>query len=418
MPTLTPRTAPPVAPELRQGTCHYGCRTQVRDVYLGSYGNPRTFRMCVAHSRGAAYCDNGCGHFVHRSYLTQVVGNSLVCDVCMSTTYRSCGGCEGYIHIDVMPTHTCRRQRPRSSGYRPEPLVMYGADSGDTAFYGIELEVGVPGHHTADIEDAGKGLLYVKSDCSVYCDPQSQRSPGVEIVSHPMTLGWFQSNYPMDLLAQLREWGNVNRTCGMHVHASRNQFKSREHLADCSYLWNSQAEAVRALARRINREYAEPMNPDRAAAFAMGATGRDCYAPRYSLLNLQNSATVEFRGFAATLQPERLQASVELVAATIKYTELTVGTAEAREWESFGGWLFTNAETYPALVAQWFDRQMPALIVGRFAANIVTNVREANAAANRNRTTTGRARQAHSPARVAAAARRARNSDGTFASTR
>lgn len=410
MPTLTPRVAPPAAPALRQGVCHYGCRTEVRDIHLGSYGSPRTFRMCVAHSRDAAYCADGCGRFVHRSHLTPVGTGALVCDVCMNTNYRHCGGCEGYVHIDVMPTHTCRRQRPRGSGYRPEPLIMHGAETGDDAFYGIELEVGVPGHHTADIEDAGKGLLYVKSDCSVYCDPQGQRNPGVEIVSHPMTLGWFQSNYPVDLLAQLREWGNVNRTCGMHVHASRNQFKSRQHLADCSYLWNSQTEAVRALARRINREYAEPMNPERAANLAMG---NDRYPPRYALLNLQNSATVEFRGFAATLQPERLLASVELVAATIKYTELTVGTADARDWESFGGWLFMNAETYPALVAQWFDRQMPALIVGRFAANIVTNVREANAAANR--TTTGARRQAHSPARVAAARNRARNSDGTFA---
>lgn len=130
-----------------------------------------------------------------------------------------------------------------SWNYRPD-LHFNGTGP---AFYGMEIEV------TADpvsrlltvvnAADPDERLLYVKSDASVY---------GGEIVTHPMSFDWARAEFPWEMLAELKKRGCdvIPRSNGIHVHVSRDAFRSPAHLYRWLKFWYRNPEPITAIAGR------------------------------------------------------------------------------------------------------------------------------------------------------------------------
>lgn len=370
--------------------------------------------VCVTCHEGAPQCSN-CDNSMAAAYMYSV-GYDNSCGDCYDNATRYCSDCDVRVWASESVTHTCRpRSSLRSWDYRPMEFIRHGLTTGPT--FGVELEVGVRGYNAGTMEELGETLIWAKRDGSV---ESSDGHEGSELVSHPMTLDWFQGEGMRrwnNILGFVSENGGVNRTCGMHVHVGgENIGRDNGHLATLMYLWNTNSEAIHLFCRRIANRYAQTTRPEEITYFVDRPDRQD----RYALVNLTNlrsggTGTVEFRGFAATTDPQTFQASVEIVAASVEFTREFANQAAGADWDAFGAWIFTHGETYPALASEWLVREVynayRAVPVGLHGLTYDLTPNPAPYGYTR----TGRPRQAPSEARRRAARARYRDERGRLA---
>jgi len=132
--------------------------------------------------------------------------------------------------INICDACIIKNDKIKTHEYKPEP-VFYGSDVG---FLGIELEVkAMPEHDdyaiSSDVEKIESYLddpnfWYYKNDNSIGIDKNGE---GVELVSHPATLDYWQDEAGKDLDTLYHFYkkhgytSHRNSTCGLHVHASK-----------------------------------------------------------------------------------------------------------------------------------------------------------------------------------------------------
>lgn len=401
-----PRTERRSVCEFHAIRCQHCNGHAVRGRYMmgGRYGSD--LNVCVSCYEEAPTCAN-CDVRVSSSYMYHI-GDAVSCHSCYNERTYYCSDCD--IRVWVDGSHVCPpRSGLRAWDYRPMQFIRHGNAPGTT--FGVELEVGVRGWNAGTMEELGEDLIWAKRDSSV---ESSDGFEGSELVSHPMTLDWFQSEGMRrwdNILGFVRENGGVNRTCGMHVHVGGESIsRTNGHLATLMYLWNTNDEAIRRFCRRVANRYARTTSAHEITYFVERPERQD----RYALVNLTNlrsggSGTVEFRGFAATTDSQTFRASVEIVAASVEFTREFAGQAAGADWDAFGAWIFTHGETYPALASEWLVREVyeayrvvPQGLYG-LSYDLAPNP------APYGYTATGRVRQAPSEARRAAAARRYRD---------
>lgn len=158
--------------------------------------------------------------------------------------------------------------------------------------------------------------IYIKHDGSL--------QNGLEIVTHPMTLDYHQAEMPWAELAELcRVAGfrsHMASTCGLHVHVNRTSlgetFPEKEAtIARILFFveahWNELLKFSRRTESQLHRwaaRYGRKDSPketlDNAKAGGLG---------RYTCVNLNNFATIEFRIFRGTLKVNTILATLALV---------------------------------------------------------------------------------------------------------
>jgi len=234
-------------------------------------------------------------------------------------------------------------------GHVVNGVRVHDRGRGDTAalMLGAEVELETNGARSGFVAlSEWTGI----TDRVAYCKDDASLSDGVEVVTHPMTLDAHRdlwSSFPGQSL-RLQGWDADHAdTAGMHVHASRDSFRSRSHLARFGLLWlANENDLVRVVGR--SSTYAEWSA--RARRYVVWhATGRDL-GPRYSPCNFQPGQTVEVRIFRSSFDPEYLTAALELVHAAHRYTadmgahEVLAGALDSRSWFA---WIIESGE-YPA----------------------------------------------------------------------
>jgi hypothetical protein len=205
----------------------------------------------------------------------------------------------------------------KSYNYKPAPIFY-----GDGLYMGIELEIDGGGESNKNaikilnIANVRNEHIYTKHDSSL--------EDGFEIVSHPMNLEYHTNNMQWEkILAEAIEMGYRSHqigTCGLHVHCSRNALSNdydeqEEVIARILYFiersWNEMLIFSRRTEAQINKwaaRYGFKDNPkellDSAKKNNLG---------RYTCINLNNPATIEFRIFRGTLKYQTFIATLQMV---------------------------------------------------------------------------------------------------------
>lgn len=327
--------------------------------------------VCTVHASDALYSCVDCGESVFRSKNMTRATEYQLCTDCLLRHTHNCAQC-GDVCCDLdsrtilyVPTSGERagrrlyfcsqahkqtwltRNAVERYGYKPSPVFH---PVGQVGYLGVELEV-----DDGDIMCASKLLenakdyYYLKRDGSL-------GDSGIEIVTHPCTLEHHKKEFPwlfiMRLLAKYGYTSYRNRTCGLHIHASRTLFGATN-----DEQWYTVAKVILFIERnwwkvlkfsrrRNESSYASCNHLFDSLPYDLTDTRgildvvQAQRVRRHLAINVQNSNTIEFRLFKGTSNRNTLLACLEFVDAIIKYaTDRSISDCNAMD-----GWnLFINS---------------------------------------------------------------------------
>lgn len=284
--------------------------------------------------------------------------NYRLCDDCYEDGYTTCSRCGETIRSrDALYPDENDDEAPycyqctslfnsekviHDYSYKPDP-IFYGEGS---RYLGVELEMDGAGEYDCNartllsIVNAEGELAYIKHDGSLY--------DGLELVTHPMTLGFHEEHMPWEAaLRSAIEMGYTSHqagTCGLHVHVNRSTFGKTEEAQDLCiarllYFFERHWEELLRFSRRTQRQleqwaarYGYKDRPMEILEHAKRGGG----GGRYSSINLTNRTTIEFRMFRGTLKYNTLAATLQMVQYLCDVAAfLSDDEVKAISWPSF-----------------------------------------------------------------------------------
>lgn len=321
-----------------------------------------------AEDAGYRQCHN-CDEWHRRRdmYLT-ADSDEWFCEDCLDDLYW-CEGCEQYFEYDDNVTWSdddecyyctdcwdshCGGNRIRSYHASKNAddytfLRVEDEKRSDVPFMGHELEVDgghSPGELVEEIADDNPDTFFYEHDGSL--------SPnGVEIISQPASLLWYEAN--RDLYKRLRQTclkyrysSHDNERCGLHVHVDKQYFgKKRRDVELCVarllFLFERHWSNLTTFARRTDEQLhwckrypGCSSGVERSAIYRAKHMGG--YGDRYCALNLTNEHTVEFRLWRGTLNVQTFMATIKFTARLCKLAKETPIAQLARmTWEELLG---------------------------------------------------------------------------------
>jgi hypothetical protein len=283
--------------------------------------------------------------------------DDYVCAACFRgyrpTTQYTWGSCDRHgraYRVGIDDVECCNLHAAiHSYSYKPRP--MFRGDG--PMYYGMEIEICT--RNTSDTADvAGRGFrehVYLKEDSSI--------RQGFEMVTHPMSYGYWMESFPWGTFANLVQAGAYeHNSCGIHVHAARDGFSGAAHEFRWLAFFDRNQSDIQKVARRVNSSYArfgQLSTRDKRAIATKAIAPGSHYFQRYSAVNVNNAATYEVRIFATSVHADVIKAAVGFVAASVEYTrELSaraVMKSGGMSWIGFRSWVESRPE-YAALVAE------------------------------------------------------------------
>jgi Putative amidoligase enzyme len=240
-------------------------------------------------------------------------------------------------------------------GYDP-PLDFHGEGP---VYLGFELELEGPRDF-----NPGMQIMRERLGSLIYLHHDGSLRNGLEIVTHPMQYEWAIGNFDWSTLPALREAGwRAADTCGLHVHVSREGFDGPAHIHKWLKLIYRNAEAMQAIARRMDSRWAS--FSDRSRRDHLKYAKGDHNADRYQAVNVQNNATFEVRMFASSLNPQQVQAAIGLVDASVEYARQLsahdIAQSNGWAWPNFTQWVRDQGDLYRPLRGQIWRRARSAM---------------------------------------------------------
>lgn len=253
-----------------------------------------------------------------------------LCQTCFDRSYVNCDRCGVLLRAETaleIGAHSycdsCYSRLLRFGiheySFKPDP-IFYGSGP---LYMGVELEIDGGGEdsHKArqllDIANHDQERLYCKHDGSL--------DEGFELVTHPMTLDFHQTEMPwaeiVEKAVQMGYSSHKAGTCGLHVHVSRAAFGQTESEQDACIArilyfveknWDELLKFSRRTESQLQRwaaRYGYKEQPQDILDHAK----KGSHANRYTCINLQNDHTIEFRIFRGTLKYNTLIATLQLV---------------------------------------------------------------------------------------------------------
>ena len=258
-----------------------------------------------------------------------------LCQSCRDHRYTTCESCGRLTHYDDAYydddddedgpyCYDCyNRHRDnrviQNYYYKPEP-VFFGEGP---RYFGVELEIDGGGESNSNAElildraNHGTEIIYAKHDGSL--------DDGFELVTHPLSFEYHMNEFPWpSVLDEARQLGYLSHranTCGLHVHVSRKAFgetrgQQEPCIARILYFVEKNWEELLKFSRRTPRQlerwaarYGLKENP----SDILDQAKKGYHAGRYTCVNLENSATIEFRMFRGTLKLNTLLATLQMV---------------------------------------------------------------------------------------------------------
>lgn len=257
-----------------------------------------------------------------------------LCKDCYEEHYTSCVECgriirrEDAYYEDGSDDPLCYRCYEDNRGhdyiedyfYKPEP-IFYGSGN---RFFGVELEVDNGG----EVDDNAASVMRVGNGNGfehIYCKHDGSLEEGFEIVTHPMTMDYHLNEMPwkgvLTRLKTLHYLSHQAGTCGLHIHVNRSSLgetyeAQEETIARILFFFEKHWEELLKFSRRTQNQlsrwaarYGYKDKPKEILDHAKNGGNNG----RYSCVNLENHATIEFRMFRGTLKLNTLIATLQLV---------------------------------------------------------------------------------------------------------
>ena len=309
----------------------------------------------------ATWCDLCDNYFTGYSYSADD-SNDTFCERCFENNTSYCEECDnyyvngcGYNHEDESDSRTIH-----DYSYRPDPIFHSSEDEQTRLYFGIEIETEVRGGDYGDRRNAAdyaqaleaQRLAYLKSDGSLEC--------GFEIVTHPMSHSYFMNDASVlwntiDTLKNrysMMAWGT--KTCGLHIHISRNGFSGGSHQHRFLQLVYNNKDFYEVLAGRSSSHWAkfddniDPNTGRKSLKHKFDRHGSD----RYSAVNTNNRNTLEMRIFRGSLNTRFIKSCIDLAHASVEFTRV-MSVPEVREHKldciNLIRYIRERAELYPSL---------------------------------------------------------------------
>lgn len=188
----------------------------------------------------------------------------------------------------------------------------------------MELEIdggGEDAHNATQLLNLANNTF----ESRIYCKHDSSLHDGFEIVTHPMTLDYHLRQMPWEALCKeavsLGYTSHQARTCGLHIHVSRDAFGETEAQQDLCiarvlYFFEKHWEELLKFSRRTQRQldqWAARYGFKEQPMEILDHAKTGYHSGRYTCVNLTNYATIEFRIFRGTLKYNTLAATLQLV---------------------------------------------------------------------------------------------------------
>jgi hypothetical protein len=245
---------------------------------------------------------------------------------------------------------------------------------GSPPYLGVELEVESNEDDFNRAQDETLNALPV--NFATLKEDGSLSEYGYEIVSRPASYaeqiaGWqpFFEAVRNGKMGALTSWSN--NTCGLHVHICRRAESFPLDASDTA--WKLDQHAIALLVCFVNLPRNRRFIQTIAGRDANSYTGfspkrmRDAHVNtghKYEAVNLQHSATLEFRIFKGTLRAQSFFKALEFVLALSEFCKSTFNVRRALSVSTFVRYVNENHATYPHLDAfisnRWYgkpDRQ-------------------------------------------------------------
>ena len=302
--------------------------------------------------------------------------NTPLCQSCFDRCYTTCSRCgrtilerDAYYDDEDDPycydchTHYCSHTGIHDYYFRPDP-IFYGDGP---RFMGVELEIDGGGEinsHAESLMDIANanGLEHI------YCKHDGSLEDGFEIVSHPTSLDYHLTEMPWgSILSKATSMGytsHLARTCGLHVHVSRNAFGGTEAeqdavIARILYFFEKHWDELLKFSRRTPRQleqWAARYGYKEQPMEILDHAKKGRHGGRYTCVNLTNTDTIEFRMFRGTLKLNTFLATLQLVDRICDVAlYMTDEEIKAMSWTTF---VSGCANNHPELVQYLKERRL------------------------------------------------------------
>lgn len=325
-----------------QACAYCGYKYHKHSLHTNNYNGQTICANCLENRKECSICHN---------YYTELSYNKLMkiytCDNCKQYI-TTCTGCnKPFIRTDnYNQCHTCLQKTVSLSAsinnYSFVPQLFFNKLPHETTkvFYGFENEMQniTNNYNETTFNFIPKNFkqteLYLKSDSSI--------DHGVEIVSHPFTFKAFQA---VDWSKLFTRKTSRHRSCGMHVHISKNAF-TRLHLFKVIRFIYDYPDFLTFIAERASNHYCHKLDKNTMVRNAKNYKER--VGEKYDQVNIQKRNTVEFRFFANANKEETLRKNIEFLDALYYFTKLK-GLRSTERLSEFIKYVEYNQEVYPNL---------------------------------------------------------------------
>ncbi len=337
-------------------------------------------------------CD--CGDTINIINGYTVGDDGTYCESCFYDQFFVCEVCDTTLPYAALATDGICRDCAEDAeddgihdyGYKPEPVFYRRKNDKTRLFFGVELETAC--EDSDKIPGAVKELMAFDSDRYYLKDDSSISPHGFELVTHPATLAYHLREMPWKKITTLLSArgfvSHNNKSCGLHVHASKDFF-TQVDLIKLALFVHGNPGPLEKLARRNAAHYAAfadkiklvkenaqddadlarsackcpscsashiPANVQKAKKFQILLNNPD----RYEAINFLPEYTVEFRLFRGTLKTGTIYATLELVDAICQFVKVY----NTRQVCSTDGWNY-----FLEFVGKAKYQHLPAYMVAR-----------------------------------------------------
>lgn len=185
--------------------------------------------------------------------------------------------------------------------------------------FGFEIEVEHDSNSTRGLR-ASALELYKVGKKYLLCKRDGSIRNGCEIVTIPATFSVHKERL-VNLSAAMQANGFYsNHNCGVHIHVGKDNMSALQLGKISTFIYaDGNKEMIESIAGRRGNNYCEYNKDSNLYSFAPDYYHRG-NNNRYSAVNINNEATIEFRIFASTTKYAELMRYLEFVDAVIKFT--------------------------------------------------------------------------------------------------
>lgn len=297
------------------------CGTYVRNEEGTDRTYDRQWRCyeCLDNSESFTYCE-GCDTYYRECDITYSESRQeWLCPDCYAEAEEDNSVIQSYHsgHKDGLNFFECPHERAQNQ----------------QLYYGIELEVeNIVKRY--DIETIAEEALQVLDTELWHCENDGSLTDGCEFISQPMTFEYLNSprieqkiKNALALLSAKGARSYDTSHCGLHFHVSRAGL-TPQAIVNLLVMTTRFKDVVFKLSRRTEanfQRWSRAYDEITELTPAIKSSIKDdtipyCNFDRYCMINLTNRATVEFRFFRGTLNPDSFYGSLNFIAFLVSYS--------------------------------------------------------------------------------------------------